>query len=125
MTSPWLTGVVPVVSALLGLGAGLASPLITAGAGRRSRRRDDQRARCDEILALFQDVNAVAALKDPRSGTRRTLLLLAVRITDTDARDACTRLVEQASRPDADDSMIIEQWTYMIYEIARVYRAAA
>lgn len=125
MTSQWYASLVPVVSALLGLVAGLLSPLIVGGLGRRDRRRTDQRAWCDEILAMFRDVNVTDVLRDPRNGTRRGLLLIAVRIRDERARNACTGLVEYCSRNDATDDGVLDRWTTMVDHVARVYRAAS
>lgn len=125
VTSPWYAGIVPVISALLGLLAGLLSPMIVGGLGRRDRRRMDQRARCDEVFAMFREVNVTEALRDPWSGARRSLLLTAVRIRDEHARDACTTLVEYCSRDDATDQGILDRWTTMVDHIARVYRAAS
>jgi hypothetical protein len=124
-TSAWYASLVPVISALLGLVAGLLSPLVTGGMGRRDRRRTDQCARCDEILAMFRDVNVIDVLRDPRNGTRRGLLLAAVRIHDERARTACTALVEYCSRGDATNEEILNRWTTMVDHVARVYRAAS
>jgi hypothetical protein len=120
--SVWLAGLVPVISALLGLGAGLVSPVIATRSGRSDRRRDAERGVCDQILSMFQDVNALENLKNPQGTTRRRLLLLAVRIGDQGARETCTELVEFASSSDATDDGILDRWTHMVSEIARVYR---
>ncbi len=124
-SSQWTVSLVPVFSALLGLTAGLLSPVVTGGIGRRNGRRTDQRARCDEILAMFREVNVVAALRDPRGFTRRNLLLTAVRIRDAKVREACNELVECCSRLDATDDEILDRWTVMVRHVARVYRAAS
>jgi hypothetical protein len=123
MMPQWSTAILPVVSAFLGLLAGMFSPLITGAVTRRARRRDDQRALCDETLSMFRDINVVETLRDPRNGARRALLLNAVRIVDRRARDACTALVGYASRADAIDDEILDHWTAMITEVARVHRA--
>lgn len=125
MSPQWMSAIVPVAGTMLGLLAGLLSPVITDGVGRRNTRRTDERARCDDILGMFRDVNVVTTLRNPRDGTRRALLLTAVRIRDHQARSACTNLVEYSSRGDATDDEILDRWTTMIDEVARVHRAAS
>lgn len=124
MTPHWLNGLLPVMSAFLGLAAGLLSPLVSGGIGRRSTRRADQRACCEEILEMFRNVNVVETLRSPLDATRRSLLLIAVRIRDATARNACMALVEYASGPQATEAGILDRWVAMIEEVARVYRTA-
>lgn len=120
-----LTSLLPVITALVGLGAGLLSPLVTTGADRRDRRRNDQRQLCDQLLSMFENANVTESLKDPRNTTRRRLLLLAVRVRDTKAREACTDLVQFASGNEATDSGILERWSVMVREVARAHRDAS
>jgi len=122
MAPQWLTSVLPVVGAVLGFAAGLFSPMVSGRLSRNDRRRDDERSRCDDILSMFLDVNVLDTLKHPQSTVRRRLLLTAVRIRDTQARDACTSLVEFSSRSDATDEGILDRWTHMVREIARAHR---
>ena len=121
----WLTPLVPVLSALVGMAAGLTAPAVTGGISRRSTRRNEQRAKCDEILSMFIDVNVVQALQDPQSGMRRRLLLLSARLRDDKARSACSALVQYASRDDATPEGILQAWTEMVDMVARVHRSSS
>jgi hypothetical protein len=121
--SQWLVNLLPTLTAGMGFAAGLMAPVVTDRLTRRSKRRDDQRARCGEILAMFRDVNVVRALTDPGSTTRRNLLLVAACLHDDNARHACNDLVAFASEPEADSAGVLDRWTAMVQEVSRAYRA--
>ena len=123
MSSQWLVTILPTLTAGMGFAAGMLSPMITDHTVRRSKRRDDQRNRCNEILTMFRDVNVVRALTDPNSTTRRNLLLVATCLHDDRARRTCNELVAFASQPDADSEGVLDRWTEMVQEVSRAYRA--
>jgi hypothetical protein len=118
-----LTLLLPTLTAVLGLTAGLLAPVITAATGMRQRRREEQRALCEEILALFKDVHVFEALTSGGGMLRRNLMLLAVRLLDEDARRACYKLVQRATDPECQSTTVLDEWTLMITEVSRVYRA--
>lgn len=117
--------IVPTITAFIGLAAGLLAPLVASTAESRRRRREDQRLQCDEILSLFKDVNVYQSLTVPDSGLRRRLLLGAVRLQDTRAREACWALVDRSAMPDPDREQVLVQWTDVIREVSRVYRTCS
>jgi hypothetical protein len=121
----WFGSLLPVLTALLGLVAGLMAPFLAGRASTRLKRRDEQRALCGTILDLFRGVNVIGPLTDPHSSTRRILLLTAARLKDDGARRACTELVEYSSRPESSHDEILDRWTAMVEEVARAYRAAS
>ncbi|MEU5911475.1 hypothetical protein [Micromonospora sp. NPDC047527] len=123
MDQPVVPAIIPAVMALVGLIAGLLAPMITGSGESRRRRREDQRARCDEILGLFVDVNVSRALTEPESAVRRRLVLSAARLKDRSAREACLSLANAVARSDVDEDEVLRQWTFMIQEVSRVYRS--
>jgi hypothetical protein len=117
--------ILPTITAVLGLAAGLLAPMLASSMDRRKRRSEDQRAQCDEILTLFQGVDVVSALTEPSSAVRRSLVLRSVRIHDQAARQACSDLVEYATGSDVREDELLNRWSSMIHEVARVYRSMA
>ena len=123
MDQPVVPALIPAVMALVGLIAGLVAPMIAGSGESRRRRREDQRARCDEILGLFEDISVYRALTESESAVRRRLVLSAARLKDQAAREACLSLANTVARSDADEEDILRQWTVMIREVSRVYRS--
>ncbi|MFF4485220.1 hypothetical protein ACFY0F_01795 [Streptomyces sp. NPDC001544] len=118
-----LSALLPTGTAILGLAAGLLAPMVSSTLDGRKRRADNQRVQCDEILTLFQGVDVVRALTEPSSVVRRSLMLRAVRIQDDRARQACHDLVEYAVGQNVRDDELLDRWSTMIHEVARVYRS--
>lgn len=118
-----LSALLPTGAAILGLAAGLLAPMVSSSLDGRKRRADNQRVQCDEILTLFQGVDVVQSLTEPSSVVRRSLLLRAVRIQDDGARQACHDLVEYAVSANFREDELLDRWSVMIHEVARVYRS--
>jgi hypothetical protein len=112
----------PAATAVLGLFAGLTAPMIAQRVQAKERRAETQRGHCDEILRLFEDVDVRSTLLDTHSGTRRRMLLHAMRLTDKRARAACEELVEYATGPNGAQAELLDRWSTMIHEVARAYR---
>lgn len=102
---------------------GLAAPLINAMTARLGSQRDQQRKLADEILDLFQDGQKLDTLMaGSHSSARRKLYLLGLRLTDEQARTACTDLVEAAGNPQASEDDLFPPWQKAIAELSRVSR---
>jgi hypothetical protein len=120
-----LSAILPTVTAVLGLMAGLLTPWFTDAVDSRKRRSENQRTQCEEILMLFQGADVVRTLVEPSSAVRRSLVLRAVRLQDERARQACQEVVEYAAGPQIQESELLDLWSAMIHEVARVYRSMA
>jgi hypothetical protein len=117
-----LASIIPVISAVIGLFLGLLVPVVTGKVEAGKRSHEGQRDQCDEILGLFRDVNVYVALTDSRNNLRRNLLLGAVKLRDDRARETCVQLVSLSALLGASEPDIIDAWTLMVEEVARVYR---
>jgi hypothetical protein len=125
MNQSFSVAIVPTITAFIGLLAGLLAPLIASTAESRRRRREDQRLQCDEILSLFKDVSVYQSLTAPDSGLRRRLLLGAVRLQDTRAREVCWALADSSAMQEPDREQVLAHWTDVIREVSRVYRTCS
>ncbi|MEY9927207.1 hypothetical protein ABH926_001832 [Catenulispora sp. GP43] len=110
-------------SVLVGILVGLGSPILS---GRLTRRQDARKAQhdlADRILDLWQsDRDLAGLLQSDINGSRRKLLLLSARLTDSSARESCLRLVHMSALPGTTDEALMDQWSLAVDSVARVYR---
>lgn len=121
----WAQALTPAGTAILGMSVGLSAPFISAALARRTRRREDERSRCDRILALFEDGDVSERLLAPDGRVRRTLMLIALCVEDDRARDACTELARYAATANASAQETLDRWATMAQEVSRARRLAS
>jgi hypothetical protein len=107
----------------LGALLALVAPMTTSALGRRDKERDTQRGTAAEIMALFDDGTSPAkAFTGRESPPRRRLYLLALRLEDSGARNACMAFVAKSGESPVDEAGVLEAWDSMMDEIGSVYR---
>lgn len=111
------------IGTVVGAAVGLLAPMISSSQGRRQRDRDVQRQLADDIMTLFEAGDPLESwMTGVRSGPRRRLYLLALRLESSAARDACLRFVAQAGGEKPDAAGLLDAWDGMVNEVGAVYR---
>ncbi|MEZ0112353.1 hypothetical protein ABH920_006372 [Catenulispora sp. EB89] len=107
----------------LGAVLALLAPMTTSALSRRDKDRDVQRGTAADIMALFDDgASPTAVFTGRQSPPRRRLYLLALRLQDAAAREACMRFIASAGQSPVDEDALMEAWESMMDRIGSVYR---
>jgi hypothetical protein len=115
--------VVTLIAAMVGAAVGLLAPFLSTRIGRADRERDAQRDVAARIMALFEDVDYVeGGFTSRHSVRRRQLYLLALRLTNTQAREATMRFIAAAGQYPAESDELFNSWEAMMSLIGGVYR---
>lgn len=107
---------------LLGASVGLFAPLIAARLTAKASDRDSQRAIADSIMSIFDDGRSpMELLGYEESPERRKLYLLAMRLKNREARQACLKFIAQANHSSEDSEAGLRAWEQLITEVAKIY----
>lgn len=118
-----LAQILTLVGTLCGALVGMAAPVFASMFARRDREVEVQRQIAADVMGLFQEpVPLSSLLVSQESLTRRKLYLLALRLTDTHAREACMKLISCAGQPDSSDDTLSSVWNEMMTRVGDVYR---
>jgi hypothetical protein len=115
------------VATLMGtaLGAiiGLVGPVIATAIGRKDIERATDREVAATIMDLFADGRTIGDVLSPQESTeRRRLYLLALRLRNSKAREACLKLVANSTDANKGEDALEEAWYVMTQEVGRIYR---
>lgn len=126
MTFDAAPAIIPIITAVIGLAAGLTAPMVNAALGRRAQSRSDEQGRCDRVLAMFEEGDVADRLLAPDGQVRRMLYLTAMCIKDDPAREACKELATYVASADGADVAVrhevVSRWATMVQEVSRARR---
>jgi hypothetical protein len=108
---------------VIGAVLGMTVPVISSTLTRRDRNSDVQRQTALEIMALFEHGGPPEeGFASYKSATRRRLYLLALRLDDQRARNACMNFIASAGGDQPIEEEVLNSWDVMMNEVGHVYR---
>jgi hypothetical protein len=118
-----LPQILTLIGTLVGAALGLSASLLTSLTARRDNDLRLQREVAGGIMALFEDGRSPAELLRPReSPSRRKLYLLALRLENSQARNACMAFLACAGDGAKSDGELDDAWNTMMFRVGAVYR---
>jgi hypothetical protein len=119
------TALLTLAGTIAGAIIGLMAPFFSTKLATRHEFRVAQGQLASEIIDLFQDSRQLDALLTPSaSETRRKLYLLAIRLSNEQARQSCMKLIAYAGDNHPDSAVLLNSWNEMITIMGSVYRSS-